>query len=189
MNELLPIDFKKYSKEYAIEIKNIQEYFRVEFNLPIYLIYGTLLGCVRDNKFIIDDDDIDVAYLSNKTNEYDVKQEMLNIYKKLQEQELITNNKRFIGQAWLYNPAKTMMVDLWTSWISENNKFYCVNLNDGEFHKDSILPFAIGNLMDLPFYIPKNNTALLQYWYGDWQIPLEKKSYPRRNNYYLPKFK
>ncbi len=185
---LLPIDFKKYQNEYAIECKAIQEYFRINFNVPVFLVYGTLLGCVQSQSFISFDDDIDLSYMSNKHTAQEVVQEMKMFYEKLNADGLLAHIKNHTGQAWVYSPSKNIMVDMWTSWTDANNKFYCVNWVDGCFHKDSVVPFAIGKLANEKFFIPKQHAQLLQYWYGDWKTPQPRKKHMRMS-YYLPKEK
>lgn len=57
-------------------IKFIQEYFSVQLNRTIVPFYGTLLGIVREQKFIKNDNDIDMVWISNGCN----KEEILEDY-------------------------------------------------------------------------------------------------------------
>ena len=66
-------------REYINQTDIFCKWFSDLFNTPIYLIYGTLLGCIRESNLIDSDDDIDLAYLSNYTKFEDVFKEMLEI--------------------------------------------------------------------------------------------------------------
>ena len=173
---LLPIDFNKYAKEYAREMKNIEKYFKDNFSLPIYPIYGTLIGVLREGRFVRTDDDIDFAYLSAKHEEQEVIKEMEMIYDKLEKDGLLANRKDMIGQAWVLPPNKSMMADIWTSYIDESGKYFSVSMGKGEFHKDTVLPFVKGKLEDQEFLIPRNSEALLRLWYLNWEVPMDKST-------------
>jgi phosphorylcholine metabolism protein LicD len=65
---------------FADDLVALTDFFKRRFDLDLYLIYGTLLGAVRENGFIADDKDIDVAYMSKYHDFDDIVKEMVEIY-------------------------------------------------------------------------------------------------------------
>jgi len=108
-----------------------------KFNLDIYLVYGTLLGVIRENDFIAHDNDIDLAYLSNKNNAKDVLDEFYKISSTLKEYKMLSRlcDK---GQMHVYSPNRTHKYDMWTSWIAKD-KFYLSPLFDGDVDSSIII--------------------------------------------------
>ncbi len=56
-------------------IKKLEGTFKTEFDLDIYLTWGTLLGAVREGDFIAFDTDVDIAYLSEQTSDFEITEE------------------------------------------------------------------------------------------------------------------
>ena len=56
---------EKYKLLLSKEMSNICNFFKKELNLEVYLIFGTLLGAIREKDFINHDYDVDLAYISN----------------------------------------------------------------------------------------------------------------------------
>lgn len=165
----LPMDFSKYQIEYTLAIKNIQEYFLDNFNVTVYLMYGTLLGAIREKSFLIKDDDIDLAYLSQKSDVDGVKLEHIQICRKLEEDGLLIKNFNYKGQLHIYDPKKEMLVDLWTSWVGTKRDYNLVPLVNGFFHESSVIPFSEATLCDQKFTTPAKSDVLLDNFYGNWK--------------------
>lgn len=167
MSEYLPINFEKFAYHYSEAIVEIVDYFKKELDIQIYVIYGTLLGVVKKQKFLLNDDDIDLAYISKYNKEADVKKELREICSKLEQKELLAKTFRYEGHTWIWNPSKTIQVDLWTSWVDEN-KYYLIPWVNGCFHSDVLLPLAVGKLENADVLIPNKSNCILQYCYGQW---------------------
>lgn len=66
--------FDKENIKVAIEgLKNLKKIF-AKYNVPFFLDCGTLLGCIRDKKFIDIDIDIDIGVLGEHWNQEIVKE-------------------------------------------------------------------------------------------------------------------
>lgn len=61
----------------------VQRVFAQEFNRPLFLLYGTLLGQVREGDFIPGDDDFDVGYVTEARTPAAIKAEAVAIMEKL----------------------------------------------------------------------------------------------------------
>ena len=178
--------FKDLSQEekklQILELKSFCRWFKKLFDLDIYLIYGTLLGAVREQDLIDNDNDIDVAYFSKYTSFEDVFKEMVMI-------NIICANLKMArsfgegsglpqhsGHAHLYSLNKKYIFDVWTSWIDENGKynFYVMGKN---LEADLLLPFGEQVILGEKFLAPNKSEALLRFLYSEeWKIPMNRKS-------------
>lgn len=175
------------SEEELIRRLNILKEFKLDNN-QVFLFYGTLLGCVREQKVIGHDDDIDIAYLSNKHTKEDVKEEMLDIYKALNSkgvllkyfnlnyEEVFNFDNMVFGLGQCHILIDGFVFDLFTTWIDENGF-----LNTYEFgpidKSNKFFPLKKGILNGIEFNIPNNPEILLEEIYGsDWRTPQNKKS-------------
>lgn len=163
------------------DLKSIETFFKEKFDIDIYLVYGTLLGAVREKDFILHDGDIDIGYLSKKNKKEDVIQELIEIYKVLQQHEMLV--KFWAGQTHILSSNKRLIVDLWSSWI-EDNKYYLINQFSGQLTEDMILPFTKVTLRGVEFLAPKELDIILTFSYGNWRL-LDKDWKCTRKKSYL----
>ena len=181
---------KEKQKDKLIQgIKDIEKFFMQEFNIKLYLVYGTLLGCIREKNFIFYDHDVDTAYLSLKNNKNEVLKETQYIYKVLKKNNMLGKawtkekgailskdlkcSEHMIGHAHVWNKKRTACIDVFTSWI-ENDKYYLVRKINGEFNKNILEPFLLRKLRGKLFRTPNGSIRLLKYWYNNWEEKLEK---------------
>jgi len=179
-------------REYINQTDIFCKWFSSLFNVPVYLIYGTLLGCIRENDFIDNDDDVDLAYLSRYNKFEDVYKEMLVINIICSNLGLIksfgegSNLPRFCGHSHIFSENKKCIFDVWTSWIDEkgNYNFYTMGKN---IKQDVLLPLKLDTFRDKTFLVPNKSEELLSYLYTDaWKTPLDKKSHQYRKDYWRP---
>jgi len=143
--------------------------FKELFGYDLYLVYGSLLGCVRDKMTIPFDDDFDVAYHSKFTKKEDIvkeNQEMANVLLK----NHMLYKLRMPGQIHLKGVNDGTCFDLWTS-FSINNKYYLINGVHGIVNY-SPFPLKQVDFMGLPVLIPNTPETLLNYIYKTWQTPI-----------------
>ena len=147
--EVSKLNYKKYFYQYseiekkvlARELKDIEVYFKQELELDVYPVYGTLLGIMRDQDFIAWDTDIDIAYLSKCKTKQAVLNEFNMITNFLQSKGLLHYRIKTASHLHVYSPNKHLRVDLWISWIDENNKYHIVWTVAGDLDASMILPF------------------------------------------------
>jgi len=176
--------------------KELIKFFRIHCGVYAYICYGTLLGSIRDNNVIPGDSDYDIAYLSKGTNLKEVREELIGIAKILIEHKLLLKiwvdgkgilnpkvsdlNINFLGQMHVKSPNSLALLDVFSSWIT-NNKYYLCPHIQGQLIKSDITPFISSKIRNINFVVPKNSEKLLENIYGNsWKIPSDKKSKNKR---------
>ena len=152
------------------DMNTLTKFIKEKLNFDIYLVYGTLLGIIRENNFIEHDNDVDFAYLSKQTNIKDVLQEFKSITDILRNYDILS---KICGNGHLHvwSPNKRNKFDLWTSYISEN-KYYLVPLIDGNIQSSVILPLKEVIFKNQKFLIPNQPETLLDSTYNNWKTPI-----------------
>ena len=142
-----------------------------ENNIPHFLACGTLLGVIREGKFIDHDEDIDLGILSNEYNSK-VENEILkkfNLYKRY-------GNINSGYEISFIHPLSKVKIDLFLHYYDpSNNKMWCVSSdNKNKIYKWGYTPFKLILIQFLnnSFYIPEDYEKYLIESYGkDWKIP------------------
>jgi hypothetical protein len=177
--------FKEYSeKQKEAQVEYLHTFCRVFkhlFDVDVYLMYGTLLGAVREHDFIDDDNDIDVCYLSKYHEFGDVYKEMLYINALFSNLDLIRsfgegrNLPRFCGHSHIYSSDKKAVFDVWTSWIGDDGKYYVYPVGTG-WAKSFLLPLEKVKLRHREFLVPHKYKSVLSKLYSKgWVNPASKK--------------
>jgi len=155
---------------HASELKIFMNWFEEKINLPIYLIYGTLLGAKREGNFLKHDYDIDIAYLSKETNINKIVEEKNWVLEELKKEDLLI--KAFgCGHFHSYSFDKSLALDMWSSWIDEKDDYYAVSAYNAWVKKEDVLPFTEIKLRNETFKAPKNIDKFLTVYYGNWKVP------------------
>lgn len=174
-------NFKTASSEkkdgYVRGMRYAEDLFWHEFRVVLRPAYGTLLGVIRNKDFIINDTDIDMTYLSRYSLKRDVVSEMNDIYDRLIGMGLMAFDFRYRlhnphgGQIHLRLDDFDMLLDVTTSWIDPNGKFWAFPYGHIAQGKD-VIPFKRVPFRNTTMTVPHNSDKILTYLYNDWRIPV-----------------
>jgi hypothetical protein len=144
--------------------------------LKFYLIYGTLLGAIREKKFIEHDYDVDIAYISKYNLEIDVCQESNELCELLNNKGIwIRQRGETGGKYHITSLSNKNWFDLWISWIN-NNRYYLIPTISGNIKENIVLPLKSYSFYDYKFLIPQQSEILLDSLYRNWKIPSYEKN-------------
>jgi phosphorylcholine metabolism protein LicD len=159
-------------KKCLVDMKKLLDSHSQEF----FLIFGTLLGCIRTGKFITYDVDVDIGIFSDKFDP--------NIIEKISNSKKFTFLKKF-GEikdsfeiSYVHNNGTRIDINLF--YKIKNNDYYCTSfygLCDDKKEKYCKWGFTIDGLRKKRFYgttymIPSDPRNFLATQYGsDWETP------------------
>jgi len=138
--------------------------------LDIFLVSGTLLGCVREGTFLGHDKDIDVGIVGWE-NQY-------TLYIALIQSGIFTFNAQFLkGKNTIYLPMRHKVTGIWIDifvYHPIGDKLMTgVDFFFGYRQTFSFTPFELEkrNFADIPVMIPKNYELNLEENFGNWKSP------------------
>ena len=144
-----------------------------ECGLATYLMYGCLLGAVRNGRMIGHDSDADVAYLSLHTHPFDIIRECTAATRRMRS--LGWKVVRMSGanfKVWVPLPdGRRCGIDVFGSFhIGE--RFYVTGSLTGRLDRSALLPFGTVTLEGREITAPARPEQVLEFTYGpDWRVP------------------
>jgi len=175
-----------------LTLMEIDDFFK-SFGIPMWLEYGTLLGAIREKRFIVYDFDIDIGIYARDA----IK--IVNNYKDFQKKFMDIQGHT---SHWVIGPDNILSkivlakrnikidVDIW--WPKKKTRFRFIHWNqekgtyqiteiDRKFHDT----FETAMLCDREYRVPAFTEEYLEVMYGkDWRQPVVGKSgdwYTRKN--------
>jgi hypothetical protein len=148
---------------------HFRNYFEGRFGYKPYIICGTLLGYHREGDFIAHDDDMDVAYFSDRTDPKGVKEELKEIVLQLISDGYDIKLARKPG---FFKPCVNgFWFDVFPMW-SDRGCLWMMNTTRQRASPDIILPLNTGNFKGVDVYVPRNTERYIELEYGpNWRIP------------------
>ena len=138
-----------------------------------FITSGTLLGYVRERKFLGHDDDFDMAYISKETEKNKILKERKKIFEFINSNNVFNIEERTGGRAAVFYKDEDLefVFDLFVGY--RNNEFF----NEFPLEPDTVLFKDISPVKCVQFYgekifIPRNPEKLLEINYGlEWVKP------------------
>lgn len=156
-------------KDIVIGMNKLFLILKNKLNIDAYIVSGTLLGAVREGKFISYDDDFDSAYLSNEILFPNIWLETLQIIEVLPYK--VTPIAKGLIHLRIVENGISFKLDLFTGWI-QDSYLYRFPVPQGKVHISQIKPFQKINLYDIPIQVPNDVDAVLSNNYGkNWKTP------------------
>lgn len=144
-----------------------------ECGLDAYLVYGCLLGAVRDGKMIGHDSDADLAWVSKYTHPFDIIRESRAAERKMRSLGWkVVRMSAANFKVWVpLSTGKRAGVDVFGS-FHIGDHFHLTGSLRGKLDRDQIMPFGSVLLEGVEFPAPRNLEAFLAYTYGPgWKVP------------------
>lgn len=155
------------------QVVRLLETLRDDCGVPAYVVFGTLLGAVRNGELIGYDNDIDLGYVSEHLHPVDVAREGLQVQRVLQDAGWVVrrgSSARLNVRLRLSTGAKRN-VDVFTShWV--NGVFFVPSDVGARLPREAILPLSTIELSGHQVPVPADPEALLAATYGEnWRTP------------------
>ncbi|MCG5538610.1 LicD family protein [Halorhodospira sp. 9622] len=168
-----PEGIRARQQHYLSIYSQAREYCNCTLNTPLFLMYGTLLGHIREGDFIEGDDDFDVGYLSRQTHATAVKQEVMQLVVKLVRAGFtcsFNRNGRLFRLRRKNDPPATYL-DVRPVWFEDGciwaHKQACLPLRSEDFE-----PVRTETLRGVEVDVPRRAEHFLAAYYGDnWKTP------------------
>jgi tetratricopeptide (TPR) repeat protein len=173
----LPITKKgSWPKTGAPLVKSQDAYLRVyqrakelldERGRPLFLSYGTLLGCHREGRFIPGDDDFDAAYVSRAATPAQFRRECWRVARDLLRNGL--DIKLAINGRMLQAGLDGVWIDISPMW-RYRGRIWSFDAHD--LTPETFEPVQTATFLGKEVYLPRDPEAFLADAYGDdWRTP------------------
>jgi hypothetical protein len=144
--------------------------FEAENGIPLFIMYGTLLGYHREGDFIVNDDDFDAAYYSTAVKPSAIKKEAAEIIIKLIRKGFSVEFNRH-GRLFRISEGGTLHIDTMPL-VTVKNKLLCYGGVCVDAGPEDLLPVKKGMMRNHEIHTPNDPEKILAAYYGkDWRIP------------------
>ncbi len=145
----------------------VREVFATELEVELFVLYGTLLGCHRDGRFIPGDDDLDVGYLTACTDPVQVKAQALQVVDTVLRAGLDVTTRHGGGlfKVWIGD----IDIDVYPIWFRDGRAwgYDAIPATPADY-----LPVQRREMLGTEILVPRDPDLLLAGTYGpDWRTP------------------
>jgi len=168
--------FKQFSQDniqnILDEINSLSLLLEEKFGVKHYIDSGTMLGAVRNGKFIEHDDDMDTAYISKESKYINIWSESLAIRNYLASLDKYEVSAIMPGLFHLKVKGKVKFkVDIFIGWF-EGSQYFKFPSRPSVLRRDDMLPLKKIELHGKLLSVPNNYEKVLEHMYGEgWRIP------------------
>ncbi len=149
------------------------EVMRERLGKELFLLYGTLLGPVREGRFLPWDDDFDVAYFSEHTDVDDVRAESIEVMRTLATNGF-TVGLNPQGRPFRLSDARglgTLRLDVRPMWVM-GGAVWAPSHARLPLTREQLVPCGSVTVDGRTFLVPADAEAFLAAYYGDdWREP------------------
>jgi len=166
-------DVIKKQNRYLKIYEKARDYFDNNFESPLFILYGTLLGSYRGGDFIPGDDDFDAGYISIKNSAAEVKEETINLVVDLVLNGFTCsfNRKGRLFRLRLAEDTPDVHLDLRPVWY-EDGAIWAHKQARLDLTVEDFLPVKSVKLRNSTVYQPNNTEAFVRAYYGPgWKVP------------------
>lgn len=147
----------------------LKQIFKSKFSYDLYLCYGTLLGVVRDDKFINNDGNFDCAYISRES----LKSNVIEEFKHISRELIILGCKLNVFESYIEITSEKYLgsVNIYSSWLDESSmlQFSFAYKGDAVKVKRDEFEMEIKAILGYETLIPKFSEVILTQLYSeDW---------------------
>lgn len=173
---LKTIDGKFSDEKKAAIVRKMHEFSQLletRLGVQSFITSGTLLGLVREGRFLAHDDDFDMAYVSCHEEQDKIIAERRKIFDVVNEADGFTMKERTGGRAAIFVKADDVEFhfDLFAGY-GEDGKFNEFPLKPGTVSMEDIVPVKSVEFYGEQIYVPKHPEKLLVLNYGEeWKVP------------------
>jgi hypothetical protein len=180
---ILPIMFRAHgmsgaelkinASKYIASMKEIAGILE-EMGYPAGICYGTLLGAVRNGEFIPHDDDVDMMMLVRSTNDEDMKAELKEIVRRLNDRQITASITAGFDFLKIKAPGAGKYSDVFPIIVKDDEtvRMYMEQLKIRDVPRNCVLPFSTTEFYGEQFSAPALPQEFLEQRYGsDWRIP------------------
>ena len=164
---ILPIKERNREEQIFRALKMSNGIFEAHFSKKLFICYGTLLGCIRNDDFIPHDDDVDVCFLADGQGLAAAVHEFRQVMRTLSD---VGHRIVFDSNAQFHWLVQDTWLDVFMAWF-EGDNLYMYNAG-GVFSRSQIYPLLEHEFKGRQVLIPNESEALLELIYGPrWRIP------------------
>lgn len=157
----------------ASMLRNLSDLLLKEVGVESFVTSGTLLGLVREGKFLAHDFDFDMAYISKYEDKDEIKAERLDVLSAINSSNLFRIEGDFPGKAKVKFSVgdDTVVLDLFVA-FRRGVFFNEVPLKANTILFEDISPVRTMSLYGCDVFVPKCPEKLLEINYGSsWRTP------------------
>ena len=154
-------------------LEHVVDDLRTACGLDVYLMYGCLLGAVRDGHLIGHDSDVDVAYLSRHAHPFDVIRECRSAMRRMRDRGWdVVRMSDANFKVWVPLPrGQRCGIDVFGS-FHVGRRFHVTGSLTGILDRSALVPFGMVTLEGREIVAPARPEEVLELTYGPgWRVP------------------